>query len=108
MSDLLDMRAFRQAIGHDEEMEQVLLQLFIECSDEALATLRPTADDKIWHDSLHQMKGAALNIGATALVNVITRSDTIAVDAIEERQAALSELQSCYGELRGYVMQCLA
>lgn len=107
MSPPVDMQRFREAIGHDAEMERVLLRLFIETTDEAIAVLSPRQPADAWREQLHLIKGAALNIGATDLATAVSVPRAAATPESEARVQAYEAVCREYAAVRDWLTSLL-
>lgn len=107
MSPPVDMQRFREAIGHDAEMERVLLRLFIETTDEAIAALSPRQPADAWREQLHLIKGAALNIGAAGLASAASDARTATMPESDAQVQAYEAVCREYAAVRDWLTSLL-
>lgn len=74
MTEPFSIHELRENIGNDAEIERQLLSVFVSSAEASLETLKNAfpknqdeAYDRLWKTHMHQIKGAALNIGAATL-----------------------------------------
>lgn len=98
---IVDLAAFRANIGHDTQMEAMLLKLFIQCSEEILCELRAgyeNMSEARWIEQMHLLKGTALNVAAYPMAAMaesaqhgpINRAETL--DALEKNYACIKQV----------------
>lgn len=106
MQQTIDFEAFRANLGGDVAMEAVLLRLFVECGDGALAQLSHNPDD--WTQQMHLLKGAALNVCAPMLAAVAEEAESIPATDGVARERLLEQLQVQYADVRERIQTRLA
>ena len=89
----IDLTGLRDAIGDDAAIAQELFMLFYVTVDrciEAAAHLIQVDPENSWNDVLHELKGAAMNVGAAGLVGVIASAENIPPgDAVQRTKAIM-------------------
>lgn len=99
----LDIDEFRDAIGHDEAMERLLLGLFLETLDRGVDGMDANMPAKDWEEQLHLLKGAALNARAHRLLNTVEQGKACTHSPAEERAAYLEKLQQEQAALHAFI-----
>lgn len=65
----VNIARIEEIVGDDTDMKKTLLKMFIDTCDRSIFKLTKSLDiqglesEKIWEDSSHELKGAALNLG---------------------------------------------
>ncbi|MBV8939733.1 MAG: Hpt domain-containing protein, partial [Alphaproteobacteria bacterium] len=105
-----DRDELRANIGHDAEMERMLLEMFVASVEAALHQLREQLPavpddgfDRLWKTQMHQVKGAALNIGAGRLKDLAAEGqDAYRADAAF-KGALLLRMDEAFAELKIFI-----
>ena len=89
----------------DIALRTEILELFENQLRTLLATLDLKADDQVWHDLMHAMKGAARGVGAWTLSDVCEKGEGLIGDKGESHYKARAQLSA---ELCECVAQVIA
>jgi len=110
MNELLDLTELRRNIGNDRETERFLLSEFLSSASESLALLETqmpdAADeeyDQIWKSHMHQIKGAALNLGAPHLADIAAQAQCAYAAEPALKRQILEEVQKAFAVLGDYI-----
>lgn len=104
MNAPLDLEQFREAIGHNSEMERLLLRLFLETLDRGVTGLRLDMPAEGWEEHLHLIKGAALNARAKPLLQLLEQGKAHAHSSADIRAAYLETLREEQAVLHEFLM----
>jgi len=99
MTQPVHLETLREITNGDPELERELFALFFQTIEACLARMAAAAGAMEWSESAHEMKGAAANIGAPALVELCL----LAEKAGEERQRLLAQLAEEYARVKAFL-----
>lgn len=110
MTEPFNIAELRANIGGDRPTEQLLLSMFIESTGASLEllaerfTATPDDDyDSLWKTHMHQIKGAALNLGADALCDLATTGQQEAKAPPERKKALLAATAAQFKQVEAYI-----
>ena len=93
----------KQTFG-SKELETEVLGLFLSHSVQCLMRLKNAVDDKEWLEAAHSIKGSAKAIGAWAISETAETYERKAAEgALENKEAACSDLENLIGETNSYI-----
>lgn len=108
MTEPFDLQSLRQEIGNDPETEIALLELFLNSTEESLQTLSQCLgranDGNDWASHFHQIKGAALNLGAKRLEQLCLKAQ----EPSAAKEDMLKQVESEFHILRTYINEIIA
>jgi HPt (histidine-containing phosphotransfer) domain-containing protein len=90
--NLYHLRSFTNG---DSEQEETLFGLFNQTLNSCLGWMQDNIDSteqNAWHDKVHQLKGAAANLGAEKLAGLCKRAEN--VENPSERELLLKEIET--------------
>lgn len=112
MSAPFDIAELRANIGCDSDTERMLLSMFVETCSESLRQLKqrfPSADDaeydQLWKTLMHQMKGAALNLGAADLSRIAASAQQQFEADLAVKRRLLADAEQAFAVVRDYISQ---
>lgn len=103
----VDLAQLRSVTGGDLALEQEICRLFFDTAERCIFILEatfPHDEDRRWEDTLHEMKGAAINIGARGLVGLCHEAESIPPEEQSRRQRIVQSIQDEYGTVKRYVL----
>lgn len=110
-----DIKEMRANIGDDPETESMLLGMFVQSAGESLRLLSdnfPLDSDAdynaLWKTHMHQIKGAALNIGAAKLYEVSRVAQDEYEAPPEDKKIMLDNVTAQFQEVENYIQLLLA
>jgi len=105
---VFDRKAFLERILGDEELAVVVLKGFVEDIPKQISLLRKQLEQEDRSSAcqqIHTIKGAAANIGAESFRQFAEMMETtICKGSIQTAQETVSQLQSCFLELRSKLL----
>jgi hypothetical protein len=109
MSATLELEKFRENIGHDNIMEEALLRLFIETADSTFQTIHKQIENGIitnheWAAKMHYLRGAALNITALQLAELVTEAEGMQEAPLVQKRAYFSSIYEHYQQVRQIIL----
>ncbi len=94
-----------EIVGTDSDMKKVLLGMFLDTCTRVNATLNnsfslPAADsEKVWKEAVHELKGAAMNLGFEDLADYCKQIEKNELD-INKKKEAISILAAATEDVR--------
>jgi HPt (histidine-containing phosphotransfer) domain-containing protein len=87
---LLDRAHLRHQTLGDQNLERIVLRLFLDEAPRYAADIETAADATAWRMAIHTLKGVALNIGAFQLAQICRNHERVllASDPAANRRAA--------------------
>jgi len=102
----VDLQNLREITGGDASMEKELFHSFLETSAECLAGLQVAlrnAENNLWRQKAHALKGVSLNLGAVQLGELCREAQDKFEASASEKQQLLVAIQGEFGNVRGYL-----
>ena len=100
----LELGAFKEITGNDEEIEKVLFQSFFECANQCFKDLAGSLgkDDELWKSAAHALRGICLNIGANKLADMAKEAEHNPNVANDDKQALYNTMTESYKNIHLY------
>jgi len=112
MNAPFDINELRANIGDEPEIERMLLTSFMESCSASLDWLQTEfpitqndSYDLTWKNHMHQIKGAALNIGAFGLQEATKHAEDHYQAALAVRKMLLSEVITQFDVLQHFIRE---
>lgn len=102
----INLDNLRDITGGDQEMEDMLLSMFITDSEEILNSLENESKDGesvIWSEQAHALKGAAENLGATRLAELSLDAQLMRVATADKRKQLLGAIREEFELVVNYI-----
>lgn len=102
----VELAALRDITDGNPELEQQLFELFLGTCERCLseATKLIESDPKgLWHDVLHELKGAAANVGAMGMAGLCRNGENLRAEQVSERMFFCKQLRQEYKRVRAYL-----
>jgi len=103
----VDLSGLRGFIDGDSVAEKEMLDIFVQQSEQNLATLQQSCVNGVcipWREAAHMLKGGAGGIGAHALRSLAEIAQEMEVSTAEQRQQMLGLIESEYGRVKAYLI----
>ncbi len=102
---MIDFERLRAITGGDPKLEKRLFDLFLSTIDRcasrlALALKQDTRDD--WPAALHELKGAAVNVGADNVADICQQAESLTLKQQEACRDSLDAIRTEAKAIRAY------
>ncbi len=101
---IVDLQRFNKITGEDPELRREILALFFQnvarCC--AMIAMNINSDNNIWRNSLHELKGAADNIGMRKIGDICKGLEATEYLTEEEKILFIGQIEENAEEIRNY------
>lgn len=94
---LIDLDHLNRYVAGDRFLRDEILGIFEEQAKMWTSMLEPSAEDTVWKDAAHALKGASRGVGAWEVGDLCAEAETMIggnADDVTRRQALVSDLQN--------------
>ncbi len=95
----VNISRIEEIVGDDADLKKTLIGMFLSTCDKTINALQgslaldATAGNKIWADSCHELKGAAMNLGFEELGEYCKKAEKAEI-TIEQKKEAIEVFKS--------------
>lgn len=104
-TSIVDLELFNELTAGQKDLQKRLCALFISSVEEGITALETFCEDgkeTEWKEKTHALKGAASNLGATKLQQVLKEANIRELNA-SERRTFLASIKSEYQQVKDFL-----